>query len=149
MGKGGFSNSKVLATLAFGLGSFLILAELLVGVMIGEEGIIEHITHPVDWTLLGYIGLLLWVGATAFAIVKRAKKGSGARYRESVFLRGDTVFKCRSCGMRVDASSVGYHERIRCGCGEEYDVFQDMPWDETYSQKEEIQGSGKNSDMIQ
>ena len=131
-------NSQGWSTIAFGMGSVLVLAELFVGVIVKENPVLDHITHPFEWSLLGYIGLILWTGAVGAALWIRTRGGGSRRKDNTVFLRGQKRFKCRECGRLMDASRVGYHRRMVCKCGADHDVFQDMPWDETYSQKEKL-----------
>jgi hypothetical protein len=121
------------ASIMFALGSIMVISEVLIGV-INDKGMADHLFSPGDWSVIGYLGVFLWAGAVIFGISIRFRGSRNKRSRRSIFLRGRTAFVCPICKRRLNASHVNYYERIECPCGEEYEVFEDMPWDETYEQ---------------
>ncbi|MGA1820932.1 MAG: hypothetical protein ACMUIG_00235 [Thermoplasmatota archaeon] len=137
MGKGNFMSVKGWISLVFGFGSILLFAELFVGVLIHEKNALSYLFSVPEWSIIGYMGLLLWLVAIVIGVCYRLSRSRTERSVKSIFLRGRESFKCPECGRINRAAGVGYHKRIECGCGKEYDVFQDMPWDETYEQADD------------
>jgi len=121
---------KAWAATLFGLGSLLLFAEVFTRAAFGNEGGISDLIRPGGLSLFGIFGIMLWLVGSGMLLSLLLSKGRSKREGpRQVFLRGKTSYSCNRCGRSIDASRVGYHERIRCRCGREYDLYQDMPWD--------------------
>lgn len=121
--------SKYAASLAFGLGSFILMADMALAVLRNGDkgGTVFDMGFP---SIIGLIGLLLWVVAVVLLIVLRLGGGERRSVRSrSVFLRGKDGFMCRSCKRYNRVVTGEYLKHHRCRCGAEYDLFQDGPWD--------------------
>lgn len=138
MGKGFFTSAKGWISLIFGFGSILLFTELFVGVLIHERNAFTHLFSVPSWSIIGHLGLLLWLIAVVIAVALRLSRSRSKRNVRPIFLRGKESFKCPECGKVNRAADVGYHQRMECKCGKEYDVFQDMPWDDTYEQADDL-----------
>ncbi len=116
---------KAAASLLFGIGSFILMADMLMAVLRnGEEGgTIFQMGFP---GVLGYIGFILWLIAIVILIFHRREIGKRSRNSvRPIFLHGRTSFKCISCGKRINCSGVDYQDRKKCSCGKLYDVYED------------------------
>jgi hypothetical protein len=115
---------KAAATIVFGIGSFMLMADMMVVVLIeGENG--GNIIEMGFPSYLGLAGLSLWVVGIVLLVLHRRQVAS--RRKESIrpiFLHGRKEFKCRSCGEMIDCSDVDFHERVVCKCKVPYDVFE-------------------------
>ena len=122
---------KVASILALSLGPFLVMADIIAVVIVEHEVVIGFgAPGRVFPSVLGLIGIVLWFAGMFFLFwAKRIRSGRFSSKAKPVFLKGKDGFECRSCGEMIDASGVEYHERITCGCGKIYDVFQEGPWD--------------------
>lgn len=116
---------RAAASIVFGLGSFLLMADMVV-VVLGngdEGGSIFDMGFP---GVLAYIGLLLWlVGIFLLMIHLKDRSPKKASSVKPVFLHGRRSFKCVSCGARIDCSKVSFHDRKTCRCGKLYDIYED------------------------
>jgi hypothetical protein len=115
---------RTAASISFGFGSFILMADALVVVITTEGG--GNLFERGFPTILGWLGLALWILGIILLITHMSSgdKGSALSVRP-VFLKGRKAFKCRNCGTRIDASGTGYHKRMRCKCGSLYDVYQE------------------------
>ncbi|MBN1540338.1 MAG: hypothetical protein JW939_09360 [Candidatus Thermoplasmatota archaeon] len=122
---------RVASVLALSMGPFLVMADIIAVVIVKHEVVLGFGTPgQVFPSALGLIGVALWVAGLVFlGWAKRSVKGNFSSRARPVFLKGKSGFTCSNCGEPIDASMVDYHERIRCGCGRNYDVFQEGPWD--------------------
>ncbi|MCU0799829.1 MAG: hypothetical protein MUC62_09200 [Candidatus Thermoplasmatota archaeon] len=123
-------HSKPAVSLAFGLGSFMLMGDMALAVLRNGEdgGTIFDMGFP---SIIGLIGFSLWVVAVILMVAMRIGRDEprSARSR-SVFLRGKDGFTCRSCKRYNKVVTGEYMKHHRCSCGAEYDLFQDGPWDE-------------------
>ena len=116
---------KAAASILFGLGSFMLMADMLIAVLRNGDngGNLFDMGFP---GFVGYAGLLLWMaGIVILVLTLRDRSGKKGRGIKPVFLHGRKSFKCDSCGKRIICSTVSFHERMRCSCGKEYDVYED------------------------
>jgi len=123
-------NSKLAASMAFGLGSFMLMGDMALAVLRNGDkgGTIFNMGFP---SIIGLLGFCLWGVAVVMLVAQRIGRGEtrSARSR-SVFLRGKDGFTCRSCKRYNNVVTGEYMKHHRCACGAEYDLFQDGPWDE-------------------
>jgi hypothetical protein len=132
MAGGGNIGMRVSSILALSLGPFLVMADI-VAVMIVKKEVVIGFGNPgqVFPSFLGLTGFLCWFGGLFFLRwSKRVKRRHISSTALPYFLKGKEGFKCSACGKWIDASNVEYHERITCGCGKNYNVFQEGPWDD-------------------
>ncbi|OYT46092.1 hypothetical protein B6U90_01800 [Thermoplasmatales archaeon ex4484_6] len=115
--------ARAAASISFGMGSFILMADLTASVLRhGDEGgTVFDMGFP---SLLGWAGLVLWVIGILFLVLHRRRNGrsetGGVR---PVFIRNGDTFTCPSCGRKHDISKVDFHERYTCGCGRVYDIY--------------------------
>jgi hypothetical protein len=119
------------ASIAFGLGSFVLMADITVVVITrGDQG--GNIFDMGFPTPLGIAGLALWFIGITLLIFHRIRRGSrvSSSSIKPVFLRGRANFRCPKCRKMIDVSGVTFHRRHRCSCGAIYDLYQEPPDDE-------------------
>jgi len=115
------------AALSFSLGSVLLIAEMTIALVVREEELTSGILVPTGWTIIGILGIVGWLTGGILLLLMKFSGSESAKYdRHNVFLAGRRSFRCRACKRTLDASSVGYHEKVQCRCGMTYNVFQEM-----------------------
>lgn len=118
--------ARAAASISFGLGSFILMADLTASVLRhgDEDGTVFDMGFP---SILGWAGLFLWVIGILFLVLHRRRNGrrntSGVR---PVFIRDGKTFICPRCGKKHDISRVDFHERYTCGCGRVYDIYPEV-----------------------
>lgn len=118
------------ASISFGLGSFMLMGDMALAVLRNgdEGGTVFDMGFP---SPLGVLGLFLWaVGVVLLVVLRTRKVEERSTSAHAVFLRGRDGFTCRSCKRYNTVVTGEYLKRFRCGCGAQYDLFQDGPWDE-------------------
>ncbi len=119
-------NEKTGASITFGLGSFILMSDIIVVVITkgDQRGNLFEMGFP---TILGYAGILLWLIGSALLIFHWVKNGRTRKPSvKPIFLRGKQPFKCGSCGHVIDTEDVEFHKRVTCKCGTLYDLYQDL-----------------------
>jgi hypothetical protein len=117
---------KTAASISFGLGSFILMADITVVVLTRGEGggNVFDMGFP---TPLGIAGLMLWLAGAALVISHRISSRS-KKQKDSIrpiFLHGRPSFRCPVCGKSTDTSRISFHRRYKCQCGSIYDLYQE------------------------
>jgi hypothetical protein len=114
------------ASITFGLGSFILMADITVVVLRNgdEGGNIFEMGFP---TVLGVAGILLWsIGIVLLVMHKiKRKQSSGGSGIRPIFLKGKKAISCPACRRRIDTSGITFHERYTCDCGIVLDIYQE------------------------
>lgn len=116
------------ASIAFGLGSFTLMADITVVVVTkGDQG--GNIFDMGFPSPLGIAGLVLWLVGIILLILHKVRRGPKISKSsiKPVFLRGKPAFRCPSCKKMIDVSRITFHRRYRCSCGALYDLYQEPP----------------------
>ena len=115
--------ARAAASISFGMGSFILMADLTASVLRhGDEGgTVFDMGFP---SLLGWAGLVLWVIGILFLVLHRRRNGrsktGGVR---PVFIRDGKTFTCPSCGHTESARSEVIRfltQELRGGAGPPY-----------------------------
>lgn len=116
---------KVAASIIFGLGSFILMADATQTVITkGDEG--GNIIEMGFPSLLGYVGIILWIiGISLLVSIKIRERGSIKENVMPIFLKGSNSFRCRSCKTILKIQDIDYSDRIECECGAVYDVYKE------------------------
>lgn len=120
---------KPAASIAFGLGSFMLMGDMALAVLRNGEtgGSVLEMGFP---SLIGVLGLCLWGAAVVLLVVLRVKRVEApSAISHAIFLRGKDGFTCRRCRRYNKVVTGEYLKHHRCACGANYDLFQDGPWD--------------------
>jgi hypothetical protein len=116
---------KAAASLLFGLGTFILMADMLIAILRNgdEGGTVFEMGFP---GVLGYIGFILWSIGVIILVFHKMERGKRSRNSvRPIFLHGRTSFKCVSCGKSIDCSRIDFQDRKKCSCGKLFDVYED------------------------
>lgn len=122
----GSKGLKASAAILFSLGSIFLLIEMTILVIIDGRKLTSGLLIPTGWTAIGILGMAGWIAGIVLLGIWRLRTAQLKKDRKNVFLAGRTAFTCGSCARTIDASHVGYHERVQCPCGAIHNVFQDI-----------------------
>ena len=122
----GSKGLKASAAILFSLGSIFLIIEMTILVVIDGRKLTSGLLIPTGWTAIGILGIVGWIGGIVLLGIWKLRTANMKKDKKNVFLAGRTSFTCGSCERTIDASHVGYHERIQCRCGAIHNVFQDV-----------------------